>query len=516
MAHNSDRLPWDALASTLELRRTNPCQHDACNLHARIQPDSRAKLANFVDIFMQKVAEDAAQQRKQYPEEYEVPEGNEVIISDEAATKIESTVRRWHPEVYWPDSDDELETFKQPTTKKLCPHTNESDNCGCVLPYKERKMSAFQRSQVQNDCFKFDVDNRESFRNLKVVESLILHGEMDPVLRSCAYEECQLAKWREHRECDCTQAYFGWRSIYEDAIRMYVILNVIRQFPETWDADGSPIDDYRHLAAYQQAVRSSTESGYRSEIAMFPHRDFLGIEKGQFWWSPRPHDVTRWKHIMRFDANGFQNYQKGLDRFGFPYSDDESDAESHDGSSTKSSNGSNADDDSDDGSADEPEEKDPEEVENMFYTLEFYPLGLMSYDDFLNFEKLLEYRPSPPDIPRVRSLLFHIGLPPEISDRILEYADYAPRGSLPVPGQPLHPQCRQELDRYLEHCWQLVVRCYMLGNELDGRDGMDIESFVREEVKDCLVELFSCRCDGVHDSFCGFDAELTEDFDVVR
>ncbi|KLO89552.1 uncharacterized protein LW93_1611 [Fusarium fujikuroi] len=404
----------------LELRRINPCQHDAYNFHALIQPDSKAKLTNFVDIFMQSIAEDAAQQRKRYPEKYEVPDENQVIISDEAAIKIESTVRRWHPEVYWPDDGDDLKTFKQPTTKKLCPHTSDSDNCGCVLPYKERKMSAFQRPQVQNDCFKFDIDNRESFRNLQVVESLILHGEMDAILRSCAYEECQLAKWREHRECECTQVYFGWRSIYEDAIRMYMILNIIQHFPEIREANGSPIEDYRNLAAYQQAVRSSTESGYRSEIAMFPHRDFLGIEKDQFWWNPRPHDVPRWKHIMRFDTNGFENYQKGLDRFGFSCSDDESDAESHNGSSTNSGNKSSAENDSDDGSSDEPEEKDPEEVENMFYTLEFYPLGLMSYDDFLNFEKLMEYRPSPPDISHVRSILFQKGLPIEITDRILE------------------------------------------------------------------------------------------------
>ncbi|KAL9570834.1 hypothetical protein ACKAV7_005171 [Fusarium commune] len=511
MAHNSDRLPWEALASMLELRRTNPCQHDACNFHALIQPDSKGKLANFVDNFMQSVAEDAAQQRKKYPEEHEVPNENEVIISDEAATKIESTVRRWHPEDYWPDGDDDLETFNQPTTKKLCPHTNESDNCGCVLPYKERKMSAFQRPQAQNDCFKFDIDNRESFRNLQVVESLILHGEMDAILRSCTYEECQLAKWWEHRECDCTQVTFGWRSISEHGIRMYVILNILHQFPETWDADGSPIEDYRNLAAYQQAVRSSTESGYRSEIVMFPHRDFLGIEKNQFWWNPRPHDVPRWKHFMRFDTLGFENYQKGLDRFGFPYSDDESDAESNDGSSTKSGNRSSAGNDSDDGSSDEPEEKDPEEVENMFYKLEFYPFGLMSYDDFLNFEKLMDYQLSPSDISHVRGILCQKGLPVEISDCILEYADYATRGSLPVSGQPLHPQCKQELDRYLEHCWQLIVRCYMIGHELDGKDGMDIESFVRGEVKDCLMELFNCKCDGVYEMFCGFDGEPTED-----
>lgn len=62
MAHHAEKLPWEALASVFELRRTNPCQHGAYNLHARIQPDSKTKLANFVQIFMQSVAEDATQQ----------------------------------------------------------------------------------------------------------------------------------------------------------------------------------------------------------------------------------------------------------------------------------------------------------------------------------------------------------------------------------------------------------------------------------------------------------------------
>nr|RBQ83305.1 hypothetical protein FVER53263_05600 [Fusarium verticillioides] len=411
MAHNSDRLAWDSLASMLELRRTNPCQHDAYNLHALIQPSSRGKLANFVDIFAQSIAEDAAQQRKQYPQEYEVPGGNEVIISDEATTKIESTVRRWHPESYWPDDDGEVdpETFKQPTSKELCPHTNESDICGCVLPYKERMMSAFQRPQVQNDCFKFDTENLESFRNLKVVQSLILHGEMDPVLRSCAYEECQLAKWWEHRECYCTQQTFGWRSICEHAIRMYIILNVLHQFTEIWDIDGSRIDNYRNLAVYQQAVRSSTVTGdgngSRDEIAKFSHRDFLGIEEDQFSWIPEPHNVPRWKHIMSFDTNGFEMYQKGLDAFSEPWSSDsdDSDDDSDDASSIKSGNNSSADNEDD--SSDGIEEKDSEEVENMFYELEFNPLGLMSYDEFLNFEKLMGYQPSQTDISHVRWML---------------------------------------------------------------------------------------------------------------
>ncbi|KAG5757109.1 hypothetical protein H9Q69_000791 [Fusarium xylarioides] len=457
MPHNSDRIPWEALASVFELRRTNPCQHGAYNLHTRIQPDSKTKLANFVQVFMQIVAEDSAQKRKQYPEKYEVSGENEVIISDEAATKIESTVWRWHPEEYWPDDEDDLDIFKQPTAGKLCPHIEESGRCGCVLPFTERKMSAFQRQQVPNGCYGFDTCNLESFRNLEVVKTLILHGEMDPILRSCAQQGSHLAKWWKHQECQC--------------------------MPAT-DDNGSPIDDYRKTKAYQQAVRLSTESGHKSDIAAYPHRDLLGIEEDQFRCFPYPFDVSRWKHVMRFDQQGFERYQK------FDESDDDPEAES----------------------SGESEEEDPEEVRNRFYELEFYPFGLMSYEDFLNFEKPIGFQPLPSDIKHVRWVLCQQGLPVELSDCILEYADYTPQGNLPVPGKPLHPQCRDELNRYLEYCWQLIVRCYMLGHEL--RDKMDIETLVGEEVKDFVYELFKCESGGFYELLYGFDAEPTEGSEV--
>ncbi|KAF9769712.1 hypothetical protein IL306_012803 [Fusarium sp. DS 682] len=516
MAHYADQLPWKTLASVFELRRTNPCQHGAYNLHARTQPESRTKVDNFVKAFMQRLSEDAALQRKNYPEKYEVPNENEVIVSDEAAARIEPTVRRWHPEEHWPDGDSDLKTFKQPTTGKLCPHTGEADECGCVLPFRERKMSAFQRYQVQNDCYEFEEYNKESFRNLEVVKSLILHGEMDAVLRSCAYQECQLAKWWEHRECMCMPATLGWRRIYEYGINMYMLFNILRFFPETWDDNGSPIDDYRDLKAYQKAVRLSTESGHRSEIPTYPHVDLFGIEEGQFRCYPRPFDVPRWKHIMKFDKWDYERYQKGLSLFDdSDDSDDESDAKSGDDSSMKSGKKSDkakeSDNNSEDGSSDdssgESEEEDPEVVKNRFYKLEFYPYGLISYEDFLNFEKPMGYQPNPSDISHVRWILCQQGLPVEISDGILEYANYAPKGSLPVPGKPLHPQCKQELDRYLKHCWQLIVRCYMLGRELDGRDNMDIDINVLDEVKDCFMGLFKCGCDGVYEVLYDFDGE---------
>ncbi|KAF5666708.1 hypothetical protein FDENT_12291 [Fusarium denticulatum] len=243
---------------------------------------------------------------------------------------------------------------------------------------------------------------------------------------------------------------------------MYIILNLLHFFPETWDKDRVPVDDYRNIKAYQLAIRSCTKTGHLGDVAMYPHWDFFGIKKGQFRWIPKPFDVPRWKHFMGLERDGFC----------FWFHDDDA---ADDGVGLKAN--------------DESTERSPQDPEGYYnYALTFYPYGLMSYEEFLNFETPVGHQISPLEVTHVRWILCQKGLPVEISDCILECADYTPRGSLPLPGKPLHPQCKQELDSYLEYCWQLIVRCYMLGNEL--KDKMDIEDLLQMEVKNSLAELF--------------------------
>ncbi|KAF4342302.1 hypothetical protein FBEOM_3709 [Fusarium beomiforme] len=474
MAHQTDKLPWESLASVFELKTTNSCQHNAYNFHARTHADDKKKLANFLDAFMQRITEDAIRQRKQYPYKYYIPNENDIIISDEVAAKITPTVRRWHPEEYTPVDEDDLETFKQPCLRDVCPHTKDSNKCGCALPFKERKMAAFQRAKVENYCWEFEKDNGEAFQNLQVVKTLLLHGEMDPVLRSCAFKGSQLSEWWEESECECLPSTVGWNRICKYAIKMYTILNILYCFPESWDYDGASIDDYRKIKAYQVAVRSCTKTDPHDTIAMFPHWDFLGIQEDQFTWHPRPIDFPRWKHIMELDEDYHNFWFDSDDIFRDEFMFKLGDGPTEDPCQK-----------SEYGSSDEHEDED---IQEGCYKLSFFPYGLMSYEEFLNFENIVGYQANLSDIPHVRWILCQKGLPVEISGCILEYADYTPRGSLPLSGKPLHPQCRQELDRYLEYCWQLIVRCFMLGYEL--KEKMDIDGLLRIEVKRCLVELF--------------------------
>lgn len=97
-----------------------------------------------------------------------------------------------------------------------------------------------------------------------------------------------------------------------------------------------------------------------------------------------------------------------------------------------------------------------------------------------------EYSPRTPEVHAVLTMLCNLGLPPEVSLQIIEYADYAPRGVLRIPNDPLCFENRDGLGKYLSYCWQLLLRCDMLARELNAEIMWDTE------ISECLVHLFSC------------------------
>lgn len=76
----------------------------------------------------------------------------------------------------------------------------------------------------------------------------------------------------------------GWDTLCTKALLPYIGLNVIFCFPETWDPASGMTDekDYRQMKVYQYMLHQCTLSGMTSEVATHPHRQFFGIEDGQF------------------------------------------------------------------------------------------------------------------------------------------------------------------------------------------------------------------------------------------
>lgn len=97
-----------------------------------------------------------------------------------------------------------------------------------------------------------------------------------------------------------------------------------------------------------------------------------------------------------------------------------------------------------------------------------------------------------PDLPPssiilVENILRSKKLPTELVFDILSLLlDGEPRGRLPVAHDPFHLQNREELDKYLKYCWELLVRCTMVTVELD------MQISWREIITDALIALLSC------------------------
>lgn len=192
----------------------------------------------------------------------------------------------------------------------------------------------------------------------------------------------------------------GWEYMCRMALRAYICLNVMYCFPELWDpASGkSKVKDYRRTRVYQDMLRNCTYSGITSDIVTYPHRDFFGIEKHQFEEHVRLRDRERWADFLEKET----------------HRDDE------------------------------------------------YPYGLVSIDEFLTIEKLIGYQPHISEVEHVRWMLCRKGLPLELAMDIMDIAEYTPRRRLKVANDPLHPENRDELEKYLDYCWQLLIRCEMM------------------------------------------------------
>ncbi|CAG7559252.1 unnamed protein product [Fusarium equiseti] len=469
MAHQAERLPWQTLASVFELKTANPCQHGARNLHPQATPESRQKLSQFFDALFKNATIDAKQERNKYPDkfdpinvgsffkditgeeddtpaQYYPPAKDEVILPDKIVEIITLTVKRWYPK--------EKDGSSKVDQGLLCTHTND---CDCALPLKERQTAAFQRDRHFNDCYEFYHYNGKAYRNLEFIKTLILHGEMDPILRVCSSDECYLIKWWTCGPCECEGSDLGWDKLCEYAMTMYLILNIIYCFPDLRDGG------YRDLGSYQRAIRACTISS-SCQIATYSHRDLFGIEDEQFTKYPKPFDFTRWKHVMKVDKYNLpEAINKAYEETG--------------------------------------------EVPDGYYKLDYYPYGLMSYDELLSFEKPVSYQPHATDILQAHAVLHNKGLPAELSDSILSSANYTAKRTLPIAGEPFHPENKAELDRYLEQCWGLVVRCVMLGYELEDED-WSIEKKVRDVFRWRFGSLFECECKWRAEFFYNFDEEV--------
>ncbi|KAL4736683.1 hypothetical protein BDV11DRAFT_193357 [Aspergillus similis] len=458
MAHQAHGIRWHALVGNLRYQPGDPYSGTRSDIVFGFKPTQAKEIDYFAESFARNLNEHTGTERAKYPAKYEPPRPEDVLVDDATAQRLNRVVYKWRTRL---NSGFKLQLDARWTgSKALCPHESDVSEarkrddpirqidqddefkigCSCPLPWKERKASAFLRQYMYNDCYKFYEANRGAFANLELVKTLLLYGEMDPILRACSHPGVDYAQWKDVRECYDVSTQLGWKTLYQHALDAYLILNVIYCLPESWDAEtqrryqtnnpGSPTEHgYRNTAMYQKMVRSCTYTD-PSPVTTYPHQEFFGIPDGHFkdQYSIDKDLARHWPVLKNF-LNQRKIMQKEF-------------------------------------ILNEPE----------------FPHGQVPFEVFLNSTKTIPHLPSGSDIPRVFNILRSKGLPPELVLPILNMAGYdKAQCRLPVVHDPFHPDNRGELKKYLTFCWLTLIRCNMFAQELK------VMIDWKREIIDCLL-----------------------------
>ncbi|OOQ91070.1 hypothetical protein PEBR_02372 [Penicillium brasilianum] len=384
MAHQPHKIPWDLIASLLRWSDGTSSDYvrNSKSLPSCPFRTPRRKLSEFSRIVSDLLEEAVASARAKYPARYDPPAEDEVLLDDRIIRKIEDDV------IQWRESPDAIETG----VDKSPP-----------IPREMRLTSAFLHDLREHDCGKFTEVNGKGFFNLEIIKLLIIHGEMEPVLRACAHENAAIGKWERAGTYDA-----GWDMLHRHALSAYLSLNIIYCLPEFWDpaAGGKPKKDYRDTRTYQAMLRDCTAPSTTSEVVTYPHRNFFDIAPDLFpTFEASVADKERWRNKLDFCS------QRGT-------------------------------------------------IKKKHY-------GMLPFDDFITLEiPRPQYIPDTSDVTIVQGILLQY-LPFELVLLVMEGARYKAKRSLTIPHDPLHPLNRKALDEYLEHCWQILVRCRMMDKEID-------------------------------------------------
>ncbi|PYI07532.1 hypothetical protein BO78DRAFT_312984 [Aspergillus sclerotiicarbonarius CBS 121057] len=426
MAHQAHNICWNILANNLVHR--SPAYPDAdlvSNLYFRFKPTQGKEIGYFAESFARNIAEHTKCERQKYPANFDPIQPDEVLLDDRTAEKVRPMAYKWckaYQKWDWPLAE------RVQKTPGLCPHRDNDGffACGCPFPFSERKGSAFLRRYQSNHCYEFFNVNIEAFYNLQVVNALLVLGEMEPVLRLCNSGN-DLAQWMEMNECYCMKPDRGWDQVFKAALHIYLALNILFCFPELWDPasrqarNKKKSEEYRATLMYQKAVRTWTQEGSNNDVPRYPHRQFFGLED-HFHQSDK---VERYRKEPAFLALLAEReaWRCGPGEFCSP----------------------------------------PVRLDN-----DNFPFGKVRFEVFLNCTKVASFQPNTADIERIEGYLRMKGLPQELVLQITALADYDFQRTrrLPVPHDPLHRGNRRELRQYLTLCWQIMVRCNMLAQEL--------------------------------------------------
>jgi len=246
----------------------------------------------------------------------------------------------------------------------------------------------------------------EAFASIEMFKLLIIYGEMGTLQHISQHPQAAWAEcWDKYRDSYGDQNICGWALVPRLALKAYLGLNLLLCFSALWDeGSGRSGESDYRRAACYQRM---VRDCTRSKLS----HNIAALSHRQFFGIPEKQfgeyitPRQDGKHAYLFDKDVFKG--------GYPY-------------------------------------------------------GVLPFMDFLGLETEVVYMPSVSDVMHVHWCLYSLGLPTELAAEIMDLAAYRPMRRLEVPHDPLDPANREELRRYLDFCFRILVRCEVISRWLGG------------------------------------------------
>lgn len=297
------------------------------------------------------------------------------------------------------------------------------------IPHIDKTMKTWISVSQNTDCH----PDSEDLLTDELLRTLILYGEMDVLFRIASHPDVCLPKlWTQGGKFAFDLGCWGLSEVKETALLAYICLNVFYLKPELYDSK------MRERMLKEKSQRHSqtlpTEAyDYRLTSA---YQQMLVYCTGT--GDPNPHHGAHKIPHREF--------------FGVPFGMYTSMVPWH---STAS-----------------------------YHTK---PFGMVPLQDLVDRKFPQKHVPSKGDVLLAQKIFRALKVPRDITLRILEVAEYTPKGRLQTHGDPLHIDNAEELRKYLAYCWKLLVRVDMLMKE----NGALVDW--EHEVAEAIYKLFGVR-----------------------
>jgi hypothetical protein len=197
MADQTPDLPWNLLTSNLHWTSPDHCNCGLKNLLPMHKENQSNDFNEFVKMLAGTLETHAVKERKKYPDHYDPPEDTDFVIDEALANKITPTVHRWY----------DL-TFKDEACDETSCYNSHEDSCHCPpFPPYQKTAAAFCQPFGWPDCYEFFPQEESGFFNCEIVKTLLIYGEMDPILRVCAHPSVAMENWHSVKQCNCEVSF---------------------------------------------------------------------------------------------------------------------------------------------------------------------------------------------------------------------------------------------------------------------------------------------------------------------